>query len=1404
MISKNQCDQLVPLEIPAVDAALDWAWLVDLGQGNFTTARVASEQALAARKDATTLFTRAVVHQLQGEYTNAFPLFEEAFLASTNPKQQFIIASVAYLAARQRGDKVPDETSIIFDEVLLQHKLFPETEWEKRWLLLGEKFEKLEGNQECLPTKLEGQFIYYFANLPTPRSIVCGMEAKQCTQMLSDLHNQSTAFSGIAERLGASILIGTLNISWAELIALGDQRDEAFKLLEQLAEVYQKSNDLLWLARCRLVQGDLLASPRPLGHPVLLGYRLSPSSLTDSTTSADSQRFDRSIINVCRVRDLYLEAQHYFIKANAPRGEGMCLLRLAYLDVVVGNSKQSAQKYDEAIQKYDEACQCFEAVGDNLNCWIATTGELWAKVQRGDPEQDLTERAKTIALEMKQNDALAYGLSLGLALAYAGRDALATRGDVEVALRAANLAQTMFKVWVGDNGDQAISEAWQTPLLLRQAQICGDRADALESIEAIAASLSEREKSVQFFKEATEKQVADSLNIKLIGLQQLMRIIGLAVSQWDAERLERTWESAQDLLKDLPSLPSVKEKPFKGRINPFKYLLTATPQIISIALQSIRWLFSNLLQHYHLGTGSPNQDLLQSFSTFGSQFTLSVIHEFYRSLESEVAFYISFSYGMRAIEAGNDIDAEYEFTLALERIKGHLEENFRRALVFAGWQKYSEARAALNQYVAEGMPKVTDQFLPVLPRLSFLQPQLAETEILRSKIYKHLEACGLFVDCKAWLEAQQQLNEIEHLLGKPLSLTSLSTQSDILNYSYKGLVAEGLGDYQQAKQYLEEAIDALEFRRRYIQQEPLRRAFGSKRPVLGLYGDLVKVLISLDNWQEAFAVADKARARVLLETMGSAKQALHHFQDNPVFQRYTEQVSVVEKLTVLLNLTRCSPGKGKGNEEEQKRINNLEENLNNAIQQLIKCEADLFQAEPRWRDLVVPQTQTLSLEEVATKLPVGTLMIAYLFLGGWLFAWAVTCDGLVGQHRLNQFSGKKFISRPFGARLLEWVKGLNEGNINASFSALLFQSLIEPFDVQIDTAQHLLIVPFAELNMFPFGALPWRGKPLGLQKSISYLPSASLLQYFRDSDSTATEKLVVGNPEAMSYKLHTDAGSDVTVPLHPLPAARAGAQLVAQLYSVQPLIGAQATEETVRDEIKRYPRMIHFFTHGYLQPLVPLDSGIALAHGEALTVDELMGLGLRADIVFLSACNTGQGKLYGSELVSLARSILYAGARAVVVSLWEADDVANAMLMYLLHQKLLEGASLGDALRASQEQLHNSTAQQVLDFCQLAQSCISQEAESDRLDYAIFTQYIGNILAEGGDYSGALAKFDLALQSIVNLGYSEIAKSLSESKNYTRSKLLASRRRVTKFDPEKNIFDSPKYWAPFEILGDWR
>jgi len=118
----------------------------------------------------------------------------------------------------------------------------------------------------------------------------------------------------------------------------------------------------------------------------------------------------------------------------------------------------------------------------------------------------------------------------------------------------------------------------------------------------------------------------------------------------------------------------------------------------------------------------------------------------------------------------------------------------------------------------------------------------------------------------------------------------------------------------------------------------------------------------------------------------------------------------------------------------------------------------------------------------------------------------------------------------------------------------------------------------------------------------------------------------------------------------------------------------------------------HFACHGVLGTGDGVQPGLVLSQVDNppgtdgyLRLDEVTDLRLNADLVTLSACQTGQGKVFRAEGVSgLARAFLYAGCRGVLCSLWQVDDAATAELMADVYAGLKDGKSAADALRSAQ------------------------------------------------------------------------------------------------------------------------
>lgn len=143
-----------------------------------------------------------------------------------------------------------------------------------------------------------------------------------------------------------------------------------------------------------------------------------------------------------------------------------------------------------------------------------------------------------------------------------------------------------------------------------------------------------------------------------------------------------------------------------------------------------------------------------------------------------------------------------------------------------------------------------------------------------------------------------------------------------------------------------------------------------------------------------------------------------------------------------------------------------------------------------------------------------------------------------------------------------------------------------------------------------------------------------------------------------------------------------------------------ASEQTLKSIDLSQHRFIHFATHGVVNKSVPELSGIILAQNTAggedgiLHLSEVYNLDLDADLVVLSACQTGTGKMAkGEGLMSLTRGFMYAGADALLASYWQVADGSTNWLMVSFYEYLLSGLSKSEALQNAKMDLIDSYPQ---------------------------------------------------------------------------------------------------------------
>ncbi|MEG4240811.1 CHAT domain-containing protein [Microcoleus sp. Pol14C6] len=252
----------------------------------------------------------------------------------------------------------------------------------------------------------------------------------------------------------------------------------------------------------------------------------------------------------------------------------------------------------------------------------------------------------------------------------------------------------------------------------------------------------------------------------------------------------------------------------------------------------------------------------------------------------------------------------------------------------------------------------------------------------------------------------------------------------------------------------------------------------------------------------------------------------------------------------------------------------------------------------------------------------------------------------------------------------------------------LYQLLIEPIADLLpqDPASRITFIPHESLFLVPFAALQdTSGNYLIEKHTILTAPSIQVLSLTKKQQQLASGKgaLVVGNPTMPSVAFTTNQPPQQ---LSSLPHAEAEAIAIAQLLNAEPLTGDKATKVAVLQQIER-SRIVHLATHGILDDVeelgVPGVIALAPSKGDSglLTASEIFNLRLNAELVVLSACNTGRGRITGDGIIGLSRSFIAAGVPSVVVSLWSVSDESTAELMAEFYRQMQLTPDIAQALR---------------------------------------------------------------------------------------------------------------------------
>lgn len=470
------------------------------------------------------------------------------------------------------------------------------------------------------------------------------------------------------------------------------------------------------------------------------------------------------------------------------------------------------------------------------------------------------------------------------------------------------------------------------------------------------------------------------------------------------------------------------------------------------------------------------------------------------------------------------------------------------------------------------------------------------------------------------------------------------------------------------------AVAAIERIRGRMATSELRTGYVADRAAI--YADLVLGLLRKGMTEEAFHVADAARGRALLERLGAEAGALSAASRRDAAE-LRSMLARIDRLTARLRAADSTRARDRSGGEAGASA--LTRQLTEARRAYEARRVRVAQGEPAASILGATGATAA---DVRRSLAPGEALIELFSMSDRLVTFVVTRDGV------------RWLESPFGSDdLAERVRSVRSAIMHpdgAGDAALLalHERLIAPLERRgmLQGVRGLVVVAHGGLESLPLAALA-RRSPSGVRYliedySILTLASASALPVLRARASAGASDAVA-----------------VLAPLpRELPASRREAMVVAAEYgAVDPLVGGAATEGALRAALSR-AAIVHVASHGVYEPSSPMFSGVRLASvarppraddDGRLETHEVLGLGVRSQLVYLSGCETALGRSWGTsferveDYVTLAQAFQHAGAQNVVATLWRIEDGSAAVFAARFY-RALGGASPAEALADAQ------------------------------------------------------------------------------------------------------------------------
>ena len=478
------------------------------------------------------------------------------------------------------------------------------------------------------------------------------------------------------------------------------------------------------------------------------------------------------------------------------------------------------------------------------------------------------------------------------------------------------------------------------------------------------------------------------------------------------------------------------------------------------------------------------------------------------------------------------------------------------------------------------------------------------------------------------------------------------------------------GNVQAAYEYAEQAIQFIENIRNRAGYLTSYRA--------SVFKDYVYFYKLLASWyvadqkqiDRAFYLIESAKSRAFIEDLELAASSFEKNLPDSLIQIKQEKQAQLNMLYSQLDTLKSEK------ESAQIRQNILR----------LKSDYEAFINQFGLTDIYkqkIEATKVITAQKARQDMAEGTLAIEYATLNNDLLIFTITDETLSAQKiniqnvHYNQLPGDLY------SLVTTYVDSLSQKADMAFLKEItrpISTILLQPITQQIQHYENLIIVPDGNLAYLPFETLPMDGKYLIETANIKYLPSITTQTYLRQPGQTGSESILAMAGAQFDQQISFRPKRQKS--LAALPFTIMEVDSIAALFDNKTIWkDKQVTESRLKNTVLTKYQYLHFATHGIIDEEINEYSGLVLTGKEPreglvnddgfLRMPEIFNLELDAEMVVLSACNTGRGEfIEGEGILGLQRAFFTAGSSSLVVSLWSIYDRSTALIMPEFYRNL--------------------------------------------------------------------------------------------------------------------------------------